>query len=115
MMNFQQIVALWDAGKNTPITCGAPHMIIAYASKDTMTSQDACIIAMTYIDIAAPVFGLGTCWAGYFTGAARFWPEFQKALRLPEGFLPYCSMMVGYPKYKYQRIPVRNKSQISWR
>ena len=115
MMNRQQIIGLWEADKKTPITCGAPHMIVAYASKDLITSQDACIIAMTYIDIAAPAFGLGTCWAGYFNAAARFWPQMQKALKIPEGFLTYCSMMAGYPKYKYQRIPVRNKSQISWR
>jgi nitroreductase/NAD-dependent dihydropyrimidine dehydrogenase PreA subunit len=115
MMNLQHIVRLWDSDKITPITCGAPHMIVAYASKDLITSQEACIIAMTYIDIAAPSFGLGSCWAGYFNAAAKFWPSIQKSLRLPDGFVPFCSMMIGYPEYRYQRIPVRNKSQIVWR
>lgn len=115
MMNFRQIAELWGSGRKTPITCGAPHMLVAYASKVSIASQEACIIAAAHVDIAAPAFGLGTCWAGYFNAAARFWPAMQKALRLPEGFLPYCSMMIGYPKYSYHRIPSRNKSQIAWR
>ncbi len=115
MMKLQNIIELWEGDRNAPITCGAPHMIIAYASKDMMAAQDACVIAMTYVDLAARAYGLGTCWAGYFNGAARFWPEMQKALRMPEGFLPYCSMMIGYPKNRYHRIPVRDKSRIAWR
>jgi nitroreductase len=78
-------------------------------------SQSSCFIALTYLELAAPSLGLGTCWAGYFTAAANFYPPLQKALDLPQGHLPYGATMIGYPKYSYQRIPPRNKPEISWR
>lgn len=115
MMNFQQIVALWEADKNTPVTCGAPHVITAYASRDMIAAQEACVIACAGIDIAAPSFGLGTCWAGYFNAAAKFWPAMKKELKIPEGFEPFCSIMIGFPEYKYNRIPARKKAEITWR
>jgi len=65
--------------------------------------------------LAAPSLGLGTCWAGYFTAAANFYPPLQEALALPQGHLPYGAAMVGYPKYGYQRMPPRNKPEITWR
>ncbi len=113
-MSMDFAVDLWEKDKVTPITCGAPHIIVSCAQKDAVAAQEACIIAMTFLDIAAPTFGLGTCWAGFFNAAARFWPPMQKELGLPEGAVPFCSMMIGYPKYKYKRIPIRNSAQIKW-
>jgi len=36
-------------------------------------------------------------------------------LALPEGHVPFGAMMVGRPKYRYQRLPLRNEPQITWR
>ena len=65
--------------------------------------------------MAAPSFGLGTCWAGFFQFAATFWPPLKEALQLPEDHASFGAMMVGYPKYRYQRLPLRNDAQITWR
>ena len=73
------------------------------------------MIAMTHLELAAIAYGLATCWAGYFTGAAKTWPPMQEALALPEDHELAYAMMIGYPKYKYQRIPVRNAADITWR
>jgi len=86
-----------------------------YAHKDDVTAPTACTIALTYLELAAPSFDLGTCWAGYFNAGATFWPPMQEELRLPEGNVSFGSMMVGYPKFKYQRLPLRNDAKIMWR
>jgi hypothetical protein len=39
----------------------------------------------------------------------------QKELGFPEGNVNFGSMMVGYPKFKYQRLPLRNDAEIMWR
>jgi len=70
---------------------------------------------LTYLELAAPAFGLGTCWAGYFDVAANLWPPLKNALELPDGHTSFGAMMIGYPKYKYQRMPLRNQAKISWR
>jgi nitroreductase len=61
----------------------------------------ACIIALTYLELAVTSFGLGACWAGYFSAAANMGPPMKKALGLPEEHNSFGAMMVGYPKYKY--------------
>jgi len=113
-MHLDRIVAAWAAGKDR-ICRNAPHMIVAHAEKNLRTSMAACTIALSYLELAAPPLGLGTCWAGYFNSASNLWPPMTEALGLPDGHVSFGAMMVGYPKYKYQRIPLRKEARISWR
>jgi nitroreductase/NAD-dependent dihydropyrimidine dehydrogenase PreA subunit len=112
-MHMDRAVAAWEAGVDT-ICRGAPHLIVAHAPGDDHLAPSACTIALTYLELAASSFELGTCWAGYLNAAATFWPPLQQALGLPEGHKCYGAMMVGYPKYRYHRLPVRNEAQITW-
>jgi nitroreductase len=113
-MHMDRIVDSWDNGIDR-ILRSAPHLIVAHGLSTLATSQTSCLIAVTYLDLAAPSLGLGTCWAGYFNAAANFYLPLQEALALPKGHLPYGSAMIGYPMYHYQRMPSRNKPDISWR
>ncbi len=113
-MRLDRVVAAWEAGKDR-ICRSAPHIIVAHAPKDLRPAQAACTIALTYLELAAPAFGLGACWAGYFNAASNLWPPMNSALELPEGHASFGAMMVGYPKYTYQRIPSRNQAKMSWR
>ena len=88
---------------------------VSNAPKDERTAPEACTIALAYLELAAPSFGLGACWAGYFNAAANFWPPMQDALDLPEEHISFGAMMVGYPKFEYQRLPLRNEARILWR
>jgi len=114
LMHMDRVVDSWDKGIDR-ILRGAPHLVVAHGLSTMPVSQSSCFIALTYLELAAPSLGLGTCWAGYFTAAANFHPPLQEALALPQGHLPYGAVMVGYPKYRYQRMPPRNKPEITWR
>lgn len=61
-----------------------------------------------------PAQGLGSCWAGYFSRAANTWPPLKQALGLSEDMTNYGTMMVGYPKFSYPRMPTRNTPRITW-
>jgi nitroreductase/NAD-dependent dihydropyrimidine dehydrogenase PreA subunit len=108
---FEGMVNSWDKGHDN-ILRGAPAMVIAYALKDDPMARDASTIALTYFDIASPAFGLGTCWAGYAQMAINMSPEVRKFLGLPGRTYCFGAMMVGYPKFEYFRIPLRNKPHI---
>ncbi len=111
---MDSIVAGWESGID--IICrGAPGLIVVHAPKDYVIAQTDCTIALTFLDLAAPSFGLGTCWAGFFMIAATHWPPLQAALALPEGHTHFGAMMIGYPKYKYHRLPLRKEANITWR
>jgi nitroreductase/NAD-dependent dihydropyrimidine dehydrogenase PreA subunit len=113
-LNMDRVLKAWEAGKDR-ICRNAPVLIVAHAEKDDRTAPQACTIALTYLEIAAPAHGLGSCWAGYFNAAALFWPPLQEALALPQGHAPFGAMMIGYPKHEYHRIPLRNEADVTWR
>ncbi len=113
-MHLDRIVAAWEAGKDR-ICREAPHVLLTHAPKDERTAPAACTIALAYLELAASAFGLGACWAGYFNAAANIWPPMVEALELPAQHASFGAMMVGYPKFKYQRLPLRNEPKISWR
>ncbi|UCE53742.1 MAG: nitroreductase family protein [Desulfobacterales bacterium] len=113
-LHMDRVVAAWEAG-NERICRGAPHVLVAHAHKDERTAPAALTIALTYLELAAAAFGLGACWAGYFNAAANFWPPMAEALDLPEGHVSFGAMMVGHPKFKYQRLPLRNEPRVTWR
>ena len=113
-MHLDRPVAAWDAGVDR-ILRGAPHVIVAFAHQDDRTAPAACTIAQTYLELAAHALGLGACWAGYFNAAANMWPPLQETLGLPQGHVSFGAMMVGYPRFKYHRIPPRRTARIKWR
>lgn len=114
LMHFDLVISAWERGKDR-ILRGAPNLVIAHAPADLMPAQAACIIALTYMELHAASLGLGTCWAGYFNAAATMYQPMKDALELPSGHQSFGALMVGYPKYIYKRIPLRNKPLVSWK
>ncbi len=113
-MNIPQLIIEWDKGIDR-ICHGAPHIIITHAEENLATSQTSCTIALTYLELAAFSYGLGTCWAGFFNAAANFYPPMMEALDLPDGHQCFGAMLVGYPRFTYHRIPLRKKAVVTWR
>lgn len=113
-MLLDRVVSGWDAGRDM-ICRGAPHLVVAHAAKGDPTAPSACTLALAYLELAAPSHGLGCCWAGYLHMAAQHWPPLQEALLLPAGEVFQGALMVGEPRYRYQRLPLRNEPSISWR
>jgi nitroreductase/NAD-dependent dihydropyrimidine dehydrogenase PreA subunit len=109
-----RLVAAWECGID-PICYNAPHLLFAHIPENNPIAPTDAIIALTHFDIAAPAFGLGTCWAGFVAGAARSWKPMQEALALPAGRVIAYAMMFGYPQYKTYDIPPRNPVQVMWR
>ena len=89
-------------------------MIAHIPEGNPVASVDA-LIALTHFDIAAPAFGIGTCWAGFLSMAAAAYEPLQRALALPAGRRYSYSLMFGYPQYKTYGIPRRKPLQVEWR
>jgi len=113
-LNFRGLIIGWKKGLD-PITRHAPHVIVACGLKDDRRAPADATIALTHLELLAPAFGLGACWAGYFQIAASQSAEVRRAIGITEDQIPLGSMLIGYPKYKYQRVPKRNKLSAIWR
>jgi nitroreductase len=111
---FTRAVASWDEGYDR-ICRGAPHIIVAHGDKDWGFGAEDCALALSLLDLYATSLGMGACWAGYLYSAINDHPPLFKALDLPSDHLAFGAIMVGYPKFKYHRIPVRNRPRVTWK
>lgn len=112
-LHLDRVVASWEGGEDR-VCRSAPHIVVAHAPAASVHAPAASTIALTYLELAAFSMGLGACWAGYFNLAANFYPPLARALALPEGHRCFGAMLVGYPKYTYKRIPLRNEAAVTW-
>ncbi|PKL69661.1 MAG: nitroreductase [Methanomicrobiales archaeon HGW-Methanomicrobiales-1] len=107
------LIGAWESG--TDVICrGAPHLLFAHIPEGNPVAQTDAIIALTHFDIAAPAFGIGTCWAGFVAMAAMSYEPLQKELGLPTGRKSAYAMMFGHPQYKIYGIPRRKPFEVSW-
>ncbi len=111
---MSSIAAAWDRGVDTVLR-QAPGLIVASAPKEAGNGMVDITLALSYLELAAPTFGLGTCWAGLLQGALKSQPEIRSALGLTEEMRYYYAMMIGYPKAKYYRLPERKPPHIEWK
>lgn len=117
-----RLLAEYESGKD-PVSCGAPHIIVTHAPKEGPGSdltgihfhERDCTAALTYLELLLPSFGIGSFRPWYFDMAVKSWPPLQKALGFPRTHTNCVTLLVGYPKYKYYRLPLRNKPTVTWR
>jgi nitroreductase len=108
------LITAWEAGFD-PICRGAPHLVIAHIPAGNPVASVDALIALTHVDIAAPAFGIGTCWAGFLSMAALSYEPLQAALELPPSRAYAYGLMFGHPQYKVYGIPRRNPVQVTWK
>ncbi|HCY88347.1 MAG TPA: ferridoxin [Desulfobacteraceae bacterium] len=112
-LHLDMLVAAWKFGMDV-VTRSAPTLILAQGKENNPMAPQACTIAMTYLDLAAQSFGVGTCWCGYFLRAAATHGPLAERLGKDQGLKTYAVMMAGYPKFGYHRMPTRNTPGITW-
>ena len=110
---FAKFLEAWEAGYDAVLR-NAPVLIVAYAPKEASNGMVDLTLALSYLDLMAPAMGLGTCWAGLLQGAMLSSSELKKELGLPADYPNHYPMMIGYPKFKYHRLPERKPPKITW-
>ena len=113
-MGFPRVIASWDQGYDR-VCRGAPHLIVVHADKNWVFGAEDTALALSLLDLYATSLGLGACWAGYVYKTVNAYPPLFEALGLPADHLAFGAMLIGYPKFKYRRIPVRNRPRVTWK
>jgi nitroreductase/NAD-dependent dihydropyrimidine dehydrogenase PreA subunit len=111
---FSRFVDAYEAGVNS-ITQDAPCLVVASAPGDYVNGMVDLSIALSYFELMATASGLGTCWLGLITRALRFSKPLMALIGLPEGHAHFYSMVLGYPKFQYHRLPERKPANIIWK
>ena len=108
------IAGAWDMGYDAVLR-NAPGMILASAPREASNGLVDATLALSYLELAAPSFGLGTCWAGLLQGAILSHAPIKEALGLSTRVPHHYPMMIGYPKSRYFRLPERKSPGIVWK
>jgi len=107
------LIGAWVSGRDV-ICRDAPHLLFAHIPENNPSASVDAIIALTHVDVAAPAFNIGTCWAGLVAMAALSYEPIQKEIGIPEGRKSAYAMMFGYPLYKTYGIPRRKPLEVIW-
>jgi nitroreductase len=113
------IEGLREIADNEQYNCfyGAPTLIIVSGSEQAPVPLDAdCAAATQNLLLAAESIGLGSCWI-HFTMFAFYTPqglELLKELKIPEGYKPYNSAVIGYKKDEAVNVPDRKPNLITY-
>jgi nitroreductase len=107
------VVARWATGYDG-ILRTAQTLIVPSAPKESANGLVDLSIALAYLELAALPLGVGTCWAGLLRAAMLATPDLVESMGLPEGHAWFYPMMIGYPKFKYHRLPERKAPVIHY-
>lgn len=108
------LVAAWDFGIDAVLR-KAPAVVVAMAPRQDPNGMVDLTLALSYLELAAPSLGLGTCWAGLLQGALLSNRALGAEVGIPDGFPHHYPMMIGYAKARYYRLPERKKPKIAWK
>lgn len=115
-MNMEHLRQL---GNDEKFNClyGAPTLIIVSGNEQSPVPLDAdCAAATQNLLLAAESIGLGSCWI-FFVLLAFYSPqgsELRKELKIPEGYKPYDSAVLGYKKEVVLNVPDRKPNLITY-
>jgi nitroreductase len=113
-LKLPRTVQLWEKGLYKTLR-NAPHLFIVHVDESWPFGPEDTALALSYVELFAPTLGLGTTWSGYFYKAYNVYPPLAEAVPVPKGRKVVGAMMVGRPKFKYHRLPLRNRPKIEWR
>ncbi len=113
MPYYPILVSAWEAGLD-PVLRSAPCLVTAMAPGPMPNRTVDLTLALGYLELAAPRYGLGTCWAGLLQGALLADPSLKQAVGIPENYPFHFPMMIGYSKMRYYRLPERRAPIIHW-
>lgn len=96
------------------ITRGAPALIVFHADKSAEEHTNNALIYATYSMLAIHAKGLGCTMNGIIPAAINKVNEIREIFNIPQGHEAIISIMLGYPKYRYQKMIKRERKTIKW-
>jgi len=110
---------LRELGNNEKFNClySAPTLIIVSGNEQAPVPLEAdCAAATQNLLLAAESIGLGACWIFFVLLAfnSSQGSELRKVLKIPEGYKPYCTAVLGYKKAAAVNVPNRKPNLITY-
>jgi ferredoxin len=101
-------------GAEDTITRHAPAMVLYHAHRDAENYEADLYIALTYGFLAAHAAGLGGTAIDLIPPAIEASSELRELFSIPEENVVVAALILGYPRYRYQRGIKRELRSVTW-
>lgn len=101
-------------GTEDTLTRDAPAMIVFHADRTEENYKEDIYIALTYGFLAAHALGLGGSAMDIIPPTIERNRVLRKMFSIPDSNEVVASMILGYPKYRYQRAIKRELKSVQW-
>jgi nitroreductase len=101
-------------GTEDTILRRAPAMILLHANRGEENYRADITIAATCGLLAAHSLGLGGTFIDLVPPAVERSAELRSLFSIPHGDEVVSAIIIGYPKYRYQRAIRRELNQVTW-
>ncbi|HYF84746.1 MAG TPA: nitroreductase family protein [Clostridia bacterium] len=112
------IEGLSEIANNESYNCfyGAPTLILVSGKEQAIPLEADCAAATQNLLLAAESIGLGSCWIYFvmFAFNSPQGPELRKELKIPKGYKPYYSAVLGYKEDAVANAPDRKPNLITY-
>ena len=113
-IRYQTQILAWERGLD-PILRHAPALIVAHSNTALMPGQQVnCILALGYVEVMAHALSLGALYCGYFNTPVNAWPPLREAVGLPAWHTAAATLLIGFPRVRYSRVPPRNPAKFRY-
>lgn len=102
------------SGVEDTLIRGAPALIVFHASRTAENYEADLLIALTYGFLAAHALGLGATPIDLIPPAIEKSPDLRQLLSIPTSNRVVAVLILGYPKYRYQRGILRQLKSVQW-
>ena len=111
--SFERLAREHAQGRD-PLFFRAPVVLLAHVPEEDYFGRDDAVYAGYNVMLAASAAGLGTCQVGYLMVALERSRKLRSMLGLPEGRRVEVVLTLGYPRYRFRRMPVRRRQGVVW-
>lgn len=112
-IGFESLVHSYEQG-NDVICRSGRNLIIGYTDANYSLGAIDTVIATSQMELMLPSFGLGGCWAGFVMMAMNYSAEVRKVVELDDSQAIHSALIIGYPKYRFSKIPPRKDVDVKW-
>lgn len=113
---FRKVLEVYRGRGVDIIGRNAKQLVFALARRLNVTGVSNCEQAWAYVELYAPTLGLGTTIMGFIETCARAdHAPLRELLQVPQKQVIVGTLLVGYPKYKYNRLVNRQHLKVEFR
>jgi nitroreductase/NAD-dependent dihydropyrimidine dehydrogenase PreA subunit len=101
-------------GVSDEVLRGCPTLMLFHSPIREPVAQENCLLAAFNATLIAQTLGIGTGVNDCIPPICNKDPEIRKILELPDDREVYASLTMGYPKYKFNRVPPRELAEVRY-